>query len=271
MTTKANNNPTTSVIMTVFNQEKRLLKAAIDSILNQQESDLELLIVDDGSTEIDCLEILDVYKKNDSRVKIIRNNKNEGITHSLNKAILLTKGVYIARMDSDDISLPDRFAKQLSYLKKYNLDLIGSNCFFIDINDNMIGGKNVTAPKSFQRKLMYGNFFTHSTFFGTRKIFLEMYNKKFTRSQDYEFLLRVASKKYKLGYLQDQVLKYRFSAKSISSKKAKSQEWFAIKARWYAIRYYNYNPFYLLYLLRALLIFLVPYKMKVFIINNIIQ
>ena len=92
-----------TVIMTVYNGE-RYLKEAITSILNQTFSDFEFMIIDDGSTD-NSLDILNHYKLIDQRIILIRNDKNIGISRSLNKGIELAKGNYIARMDADDVCL----------------------------------------------------------------------------------------------------------------------------------------------------------------------
>ena len=103
-------NPQISVIMGVYNGAK-YLKASIDSILNQSFTDFEYIIINDGSTD-NTSDILESY--NDRRLKIIE-QKNIGLTKSLNKAIKLSKGVFIARQDADDISKKHRFKEQIKY------------------------------------------------------------------------------------------------------------------------------------------------------------
>ena len=113
------------------------LKEAIDSILNQSFSDFEFFIIDDKSTD-NSLEIIKSYK--DDRIILIEKQSNTGYTDSLNMAIKLSKGKYIARMDADDISSPKRFLKQYEYLESHqdvvllgtNYEIIGdSNSFFL--------------------------------------------------------------------------------------------------------------------------------------------
>ena len=104
--------PYVTVLMPVYNGEK-YLKEAVDSILNQTFEDFEFLIIDDGSTDR-SLEILKSYK--DPRIRIFQNEKNIGLIKSLNKGLKLTQGKYIARMDADDISLPERLEKQITFM-----------------------------------------------------------------------------------------------------------------------------------------------------------
>lgn len=97
--------------MAVFNTEK-FVGEAIESILNQTFPDFELIIIDDGSTD-NSLSIIRRYEKQDSRIKVIVNESNLGISKSRNKGLAIAKGEFLANMDSDDINLPDRFEKQI--------------------------------------------------------------------------------------------------------------------------------------------------------------
>ena len=106
-----------SVVMAAFNAEK-YLREAMDSILTQTYGDLELIVLDDKSTD-GSLQILKEYAAADPRVVVLENEQNMGLTKSLNKGLAVAKGEYIARMDADDISVPDRFAKQVAFLDSH--------------------------------------------------------------------------------------------------------------------------------------------------------
>ncbi len=106
--------PKVSVIMPVYNAEK-YLKEAIDSILSQTFADFEFIILDDSSSD-SSPEIVRSYQ--DERIRFYINEQNMGVAKTLNKGLDLATGEYIARMDSDDISLPERFEKQVAYLDK---------------------------------------------------------------------------------------------------------------------------------------------------------
>ena len=107
--------PEISVIMPVYNTEEKYLREAIESILNQTFKDFEFLILNDGSTN-NVQEVLESY--DDKRIKIIQ-GEHKGIGYALNRLVQLAEGKYIARMDSDDISLPERFEKQYHYLETH--------------------------------------------------------------------------------------------------------------------------------------------------------
>ena len=101
--------------MSVYNSEKYIVDS-IESILSQTFTDFEFIIIDDGSTD-NTARILSNFL--DPRITVIHNEKNIGLVASLNIGIAIAHGEYIARMDADDISLPDRFAQQIEYLKQH--------------------------------------------------------------------------------------------------------------------------------------------------------
>jgi len=120
--------PKISVIMSVYNGEKHLPRA-IDSVLEQTFEDFEFIIVNDGSTD-NTPKILGSYS--DKRIYVI-NQENMGLTRSLNEAIELPRGAYIARMDADDISLPDRLLYQVDFLDgNEDVCLLSSSYYVID-------------------------------------------------------------------------------------------------------------------------------------------
>src|SRR6185295_3491651 len=106
--------PQVSVLMSVYNGEK-YLKEAMESILNQSFPDFEFLIFNDSSTDSGREIILSF---NDPRIVLVDNEKNIGLTKSLNKGLSLAKGKYIARMDADDISDAGRLNEQVNYMEK---------------------------------------------------------------------------------------------------------------------------------------------------------
>jgi len=127
--------PKISVIMPLYNAEQFVYKA-IESILQQSYKDFELLIIDDCSTD-DSLDI--VSRIRDSRIKIVRNEKNKGISFSRNRGLALANGEYIALMDDDDITVPFRFDTQVNYLDvNRDIDVVGGRYCIIDENDQLI-------------------------------------------------------------------------------------------------------------------------------------
>ena len=128
--------PEISVIMSVYNGMP-YLQEAVKSILNQTYKDFEFIIVDDASTD-DSLKYLKGI--NDKRIKILSNEKNLGLAVSLNKALNAARGEYIARMDADDISKPERLHIQLNFMElNPQIDICGSFVSVIDENGKLVG------------------------------------------------------------------------------------------------------------------------------------
>jgi glycosyltransferase involved in cell wall biosynthesis len=122
-----------SVIMPVFNSEK-YLGEAINSILNQTFKDFELIIIDDCSIDSSAT-IINEYKKRDSRIVLFPQKKNSGIAAARNKGLELSSGEFIALMDSDDISLPDRLEKQYNFIKSHpEIGVLGGGVELVDSN-----------------------------------------------------------------------------------------------------------------------------------------
>ena len=188
-------NPKVTVLMSVYNGEK-YLNEAIDSILRQTFKDFEFLIVNDGSTD-KTGEILKSY--NDPRIKIIDNEKNIGLTRSLNIGLRIAKGEYIARQDADDISMPERLEKELSIIEN-NSEIIMVACWIkiIDENSNKIrfwqADIEYNSPEEIYYTLFFENCIAHSTVLFDKELVLKIggYNESFQKSQDYELWSRLS-------------------------------------------------------------------------------
>lgn len=133
--------PKVTVIMSVYQESVEWIKQSIDSILNQSFGDLEFIIVNDKPDRSENALLLKEYELADSRVCVITNNSNLGLTKSLNKALEIAQGEYIARMDADDISSPDRIELQVSFLDSHpDICVVGGWMGTIDEDGNTIDG-----------------------------------------------------------------------------------------------------------------------------------
>lgn len=212
-----------SVIMSVYNSEK-YLNEAIDSILNQTYKDFEFLIVDDCSKD-NSLKILEEYSQKDSRIILIKNEGNLGLTKNLNKAIKMSKGDYIARMDADDISETKRFEKQIEFLEKNKgIDIVGTFCS--DINEDGIFIRNRTLPtihSQILKILPKFNPFAHPTVMMRKEKILSIgaYNENYRTSQDYELWFRAIGKGLRVANIPEFLLKYRMNDNYVSRKSIK--------------------------------------------------
>lgn len=200
--------PKISVIMSVYNSEK-YLDESINSILNQSFKDFEFLIVNDCSTD-NSLKIIKKYQKKDNRIKLIDNKKNINLANSLNKCLKIVRGKYIARMDADDISFPNRLEIQFEYLEKNpEIFLIGGSAVVINKYGEKIGSLFKDAGHlKIKNKLLKSNPFIHPSIFfrNTKKFF---YRGEFKRSQDYDLYLRILESGKKMSNLPNFLIKYR--------------------------------------------------------------
>ncbi|MEY9969807.1 glycosyltransferase involved in cell wall biosynthesis [Lysinibacillus sp. RC46] len=214
-----------SVIMSTYNEKMEWLKASIESILNQTYSKIEFIIVLDNPDNTMIKRVVSDYANRDERIIVVENDKNIGLTNSLNKALEYCKGEYIARMDADDISDNNRLEKQLLYLKKYNYDLIGSKIRSIDESGNVIQ-KSSNHPVSnniINSILKYDNCIPHPTWFVKREVYTDLNGyRNLHTCEDYDFLLR-CSQKYRIGNCNDVTLTYRLNSISISRSNALRQ------------------------------------------------
>jgi len=189
------NSPLISVIMPVYNTAP-FLKEAIESILTQTETDFELILINDASTD-NSSEVIAQF--NDPRIRIINNEKNLGLAVSLNKAIRVATGKYIARMDGDDIALPTRFEEQLKIIKSADRrTVVCSTCLLIDEHGNKIGkwkdDSKYSSPKEIRKQLPNNNCIVHPSVMVRRDLLSEFfYDPEQHESEDYDLWLRMAS------------------------------------------------------------------------------
>lgn len=209
-----------SVIMSVYNGEKYLVQA-IDSILNQTYQNFEFIIIEDCSTD-NSLDILEEYAKKDSRIKIIKKEKNIGIKgfiENLNLGISIAVGKYIARMDQDDVSLPERFQKQVDFLENNpEITLVGAQLNLIN-EQNKITGEAIAA---LQHRDIVKRITSQIQLFHPVIMFRKdqniQYREKFLYCEDYDLYLNLITQGKKLANLNEKLLNYRILANSISRK-----------------------------------------------------
>lgn len=160
-----------SVIMSTYKEEEIFLRQAIESILNQTYKDFEYIIILDNPDNNLHIRIIKEYANLDKRIKFYVNEKNMGLTASLNKGLGLAKGKYICRMDADDISINKRIENQKRYLEENNYDLIGGISQMIDENGKSIYSikKVPTNMDKIKKALRYNQIISHPTWFGKKK------------------------------------------------------------------------------------------------------
>lgn len=205
--------PEISVIMPVHNGEK-YLREAIKSVLTQTFSDFELIIIDDGSTDFTA----DIIKSiDDNRIVYLKNNQNIGISDTLNKGILESKGKYIARMDADDISLPTRFEKQIDFLKA-NPEVSVLGCAVEIFGEGLKSYVRTFSESSDKIKvdMLFSTPFAHPSLMFRRDVFnQDLYDGNFNGLEDYELWIRL-SKKHNMATLSETLFKYRIHLSQVT-------------------------------------------------------
>jgi len=188
-----------SVIMSVYNDENRV-SSAIESILDQSYENFEFLILDDCSSD-GTKNVINRYN-NDSRIRIYSNAKNLGLTKSLNKLINISKGKYIFRQDSDDISFSKRFEKQITILENKNVKVCTTRAINIK-NNKIIPGVTSWFPKKITMK--FKNPYIHGTL-AIDKNFLNLlgnYSEEYYYSQDFKLYMDIFKKNEKIFEIKE--------------------------------------------------------------------
>lgn len=226
--------PKVGVVMPAYNAEK-YLRPAVESILAQTYTDWELIAVNDGSTD-SSRKILESYLY-DKRIRIFDMPENSGVTKTLNRGLLLSRSEYIARMDADDISSKDRFARQVEYLDRHrNIMVVGTN--FDSMNEDMtkcIWANDLPQkPEDVREALLKYCCIGHPTVMMRRRI-IEMVGgyslaPEYKAVEDYELWLRI-SQKHQIANIGTSLLTYRNHTDQVSHQFADIQKTNARRVR----------------------------------------
>ena len=206
-----------SVIIPLYNEEKYILEC-INSLINQTYKNLEIIVVDDKSTD-NSLKLLEQIK--DDRIRIIKLNKNSGVAHARNKGIEVSTGDYICFLDSDDFWLKDKIEKQLKFIE--NKAFIYSDYMYTKANGEEI--KKAVVPKSLNYKQALKNtcIFTSTVMFDMKKIDKnDLYMPNLKIGEDTFVWWNVLKKGITAYAINEPLAYYRIKGKSLSSNKFKA-------------------------------------------------
>ncbi|MBL4681059.1 MAG: glycosyltransferase [Pseudomonadales bacterium] len=226
------NSPLVSVVMTLYNGEK-YLRSAIESVLQQTYLNFELVIVDDCS-EDSSLAIANEYAGKDDRVRVFSNPKNLMLSKSLNRALELSKGVYIARMDQDDISLPDRFLKQVAFMESsLKTAIVGCDIAILDESGKRISQRNYfETDEEIRKNIFFFSPFCHPAVM-IRKNAIEHiggYDQYYSPADDYELYFRLG-KQGRLHNIKERLFEYRLMPTSMTHDSTELMERKTIEVR----------------------------------------
>lgn len=225
--------PTLSVVMSVYNAG-HYLHQAVDSILNQTFQDFKLIIIEDCSTD-NSLQILEKYAQKDARIILIKkgqNNGAKGFIENLNIGLEKAKGKYVARMDADDIAMPNRFERQIAALENDpDLFVIGASLEMIDENDKIIRLLPAIPDDAAIKAAMFKNIALYHPVIMFRNENVR-YREKMISCEDYDLYFRLMLDNKKMANIPEPLLKYRVLSSSMSRKDKTFTRWLMVeKAR----------------------------------------
>ena len=219
-----------SVVMAVFDGE-RYIREAIDSILGQSFRDFEFIIINDGSTD-NTAGILQQYAQLDERLLVFQ-QENRGLIAALNRGCGQARGKYIARLDADDVSVPDRFEKQVDFLDRHPaVAVLGGAIKLINPKGALIGEwRYPVDDRQIKEELLRTNCLCHPAIMMRKDAFdaTEGYRRPFRHAEDYDLWLRMAER-FELANLPDILLYYRVHAGQVSPKNLSQQVFSALAA-----------------------------------------
>jgi hypothetical protein len=223
--------PAISVLMPVYNAG-RFLPAALDSILAQTFADFELIAIDDGSRD-GSADVLAEFAARDPRIRVV-GQENRGIVATLNRALELARAPLVARMDADDLSRPDRFAKQIAYLRQHPevAAVSGAMDVIDDSGAYLRTDAFPTLPGAIESELIHRNCFCHAPVMARTEVLRSIggYRRNVQYAEDYDLWLRM-SEVARLANLPDVLYSVRLHPVTISTQHTAAQELAVLAAR----------------------------------------
>lgn len=220
--------PLVSVVLPVYNGEQYLAEA-IDSILKQTFENFELIMIDDGSTDSSA-QILSAYQQRDRRIRVII-RENRGLATTLNDSIDMARGAWIARIDQDDIALPNRLERQLEWLTRTGADISGSWVQRFGSPDKRVVRLCQTDQAIKMAMLFYSPFAHPSVMMRSRLAKQLRYDKAWEKAEDYDLWERAAEAGWKMTNVPEVLLLYRVHAEQTSILSANYQHQLTLKIR----------------------------------------
>ena len=253
-----------SVIMAVYNAEQTLPQA-IDSILAQTCQDWELVICDDCSTD-GTPAVIERYRgENPDRIVCVRNEVNSKLPYSLNHCLQVARGEYIARMDADDISLPDRLEKQAAYLDAHpEIAVVGTSMIRFDESGEYGKIKSISKPTKYDLKFDVPHY--HATIMMRKSVYDAVGGytvcKRTERGQDVDLWFKVYAQGYSGANLPDYLYQVREDRAAIRRRKLKYELYF-VQTRLIGYKMLNMPFYWKIFALKPVISHFIPQRLKV--------
>ena len=226
MSKNKQNKPEISVLMSIYAESADAIAISVESILNQTFANFEFIIVNDNPARADTLKIVDKLSTKDERIQVLTNDRNRGLGYALNAAIQCSRADIVARMDTEDISFPERFTKQISFMKAHpDVDLLFTQ--WIDLNeyDEMI----VRQPRRKDFININRSFFTksllmHPTLVARKEVLLDNPYPEMGRPEDIVLWLQLMRKGYTFDVIEEPLYRYRIDKINVAQRYAKIKQ-----------------------------------------------
>lgn len=248
--------PAMSVIMSEYNTDPAVLKASILSILNQNFTDFEVIIVDDCGAN-DMKKVAESF--GDARLRVVENSTNQGLALSLNTAVASAKADYVVRMDTDDIALPDRLSTLYEYIQRHpEYAVVGS----LALEFSSTGDEGVLASRGEKtaHSLMRGDSLVHPSVIINKDAFLDVGGyKEYKRAEDLGLWCALVMKGYRLYVIDKVLLRYRVNDNDYKKRTLRNRTG-EIKVRLEYYPKFNASPFDYLFIIKSIIAGILPHK-----------
>lgn len=220
--------------MAAYNAENTIGQA-ITSVIQQTYTDFELIIVNDCSTDR-TVDVINEFIKKDARIRLINNSKNMGVSYTRKHGLNEAEGSWIAILDSDDLWLPEKLAKQVEFQKKTNADLLYTGSGFMNVDGKQINWKLNVPEVITYRQLLKQNILSNSSALVRKDLYEKYYAVGDDMHEDFAIWLQILRNGIKAYGINEPLLIYRLDDKSKSGNKLK-----AAMMNWNTYRYIGLN------------------------------
>lgn len=213
--------PAVSIVLPFYNAQS-WLEQTLSSLLRQTWRDFHIIAIDDGSSD-GSVRLVETAKRAGLAITLLRNDRNLGIVESLNRGVDAAESKYVARMDADDICMPDRLAKQVQFMRQTGVDICGS--WFIEFGQGL--PRVVRWPyrePALKAAMLFQNTICHPTVMARREVFEKYrYREEYLLAEDYDLFAR-ASAEFRMANIPEPLLRYRRHRQQATQAKRDSME-----------------------------------------------
>lgn len=250
------NKPAISVVMSVYKEPKSAIEPSVQSILSQTFQDFEFILVNDNPTSEETRVALEEIAALDSRIRILTNKENRGLGYALNAAIKEARADLLVRMDTEDISEPKRIEEQIEYMRANpHVDLLFTQWREQDEK----GVTSLRTPKASDVAHIKKNFFIkslllHPTLMARKSVFVQHPYPEMGRPEDFVLFLKLIRLNYVFALLEEPLYIYKIDRSDFETRYSKIRTYTEnyLPTLFRELRWYFYNPYFLMYLARVL-------------------